>query len=218
MHENYLPEYVTDLPIPSEPFLSKVSFLVSGGSNVRTLSEEVVLPCKAYGLNKYGLWCWGSRLGPRAYLLPISVQKIGNTNSIDSPMLIIKLQSKHWTEGQLSQCYCFQLLGVSDKAATLVHIQLMLLEIPSQPSALETRGMLTDLHVALLFLHNAYNTITQWFKSCPIGAGWEDLCRHLSTRMVWASNCSTNGIFCRIKCGLQALHSDNFCPIPIPDF
>lgn len=63
-------------------------------------------------------------------------------------MLIIKFQSKHLTERQPSRCCCFQLLGVSGRAATLVHVQLMLSEIPSQPSELETKGTLTDLNVA----------------------------------------------------------------------
>lgn len=63
-------------------------------------------------------------------------------------MLIIKLQSKHLTEGQPSQCYCFQLPGVSGRAAMLLHVQLMPSEIPSQPCQLETKGTLTDLNVA----------------------------------------------------------------------
>lgn len=62
-------------------------------------------------------------------------------------MLIIKLQSKHLTE-VFTRCYCFQLPGVSGRAATLVHVQLMPSEIPSQPSEVETKGMLTDLNVA----------------------------------------------------------------------
>lgn len=64
-----------------------------------------------YGLNKYGLWCWGSRLDLTACLLAISVQKI---NKVDSPMLTIRLL----TEGQPSPCCHFQLPGVSDRAAT----------------------------------------------------------------------------------------------------
>lgn len=59
-------------------------------------------------------------------------------------MLIIKLQSKQLTEGQPSPCYCFQLPGVSGRAAMLVPVQLMPSEIPSQPSELETKGTLTD--------------------------------------------------------------------------
>ena len=63
-------------------------------------------------------------------------------------MLIIKLQSKHLTEGQPSRCYCFQLPGVSGRAAMWVHLQLMPSEIPRQPAELETKGTLTDLNVA----------------------------------------------------------------------
>lgn len=113
-----------------------------------------------YGLNKYILWFWGSRLALRGCLLAISVQKI---NNVDSPMVNIRL----FPEGQPSPRCCSQLFGVSDGAATC--------------SADAFRDAITALRArnkrdidwsecvpwvneAVLFLHHACNTNAQRFK------------------------------------------------------
>ena len=114
VHQSCLPEYL----IANRSSLMERAF-------PSFFSKEVVQECTIYHLHKYGLWSLSYYIiRPHSYLLAISVQKVSNTNSIESPVLITKLQSKHVTEGQPSQCYCFQLSGVSGRAVMLVPVQL----------------------------------------------------------------------------------------------